>query len=196
MRILLVGATGTIGGAVLELLKNRHQVLAASRSSSALNVDLSQPLSIQSLFDRVGKLDAIIGAAGAARFNPLSVLSDEDYEFSIGNKLMGQVNLIRFGIPALNDGGSITITTGLLAQHPIVGSAAVSLVNAGLDAFVRAAALEAPRGIRINAVSPGWIQPPSPSPGAVGHGGQLPEQVALVYRSLLDGDQTGQIVYP
>lgn len=196
MRILLVGATGVIGSAILDLLKDRHQVVAASRSSSALNVDISEPDSIRALFNQVGKVDAIIGAAGSARFKPFALLNDEDYDFTLRNKLMGQVNLIRYGMPALKDGGSITITTGLLAQHPVVGSAAVSLVNAGLDAFVRAASLEAPRGIRVNAVSPGWIRQPSHAQEPGSPAGLLPEQVALAYGALLDGDQSGQIIAP
>lgn len=196
MRILLVGATGVIGSAILASLKDRHQILAASRSSSALSVDLGSPDSIRKLFDRLGKVDAIIGAAGSARFKPFASLNDEDYDFSLRNKLMGQVNLIRYGMPALNDGGSVTITTGLLAQHPVVGSAAVSLVNAALDAFVRAASLEAPRGIRVNAVSPGWIRQLSAGEQSSSPAGLLPEQVALAYGALLDGDQSGQIIVP
>ncbi|MFQ6538611.1 MULTISPECIES: short chain dehydrogenase [Aphanothece] len=196
MRILLVGATGTIGKAILDVLQDRHEVVAVSRSSAPLHVDLGDPASIRSLFNQLGTLDAVVGAAGAARFKPFPLLKDEDYAFSLQNKLMGQVNLIRYGIPALSDAGSITVTTGLLAQQPMVGSAAVSLVNAALEGFVRAAALEAPRGIRINAVSPPWVRVADQSPGAPGMAGLSAHQVALAYRVLLEGDQTGQVVTP
>ena len=71
---------------------------------------------------------------------------------------MGQVALARMAKDHLRDGGSITLTTGVLAMHPMAGSASVSLVNAGLEGFVRAAALEMPHKIRINAVSPPWVK--------------------------------------
>jgi len=96
-------------------------------------------------------------AAGQAKFAPLAQLSDADFRFCLDNKLMGQVNLVRFGFEHVEDGGSFTLTTGILAQTPMRGSAAISLVNAGLEGFVRAAALEAPRNIRVNAVSPPWL---------------------------------------
>jgi NAD(P)-dependent dehydrogenase (short-subunit alcohol dehydrogenase family) len=99
-------------------------------------------------------VDGIVSTAGAARFAPLEKLSDEDFRFSLANKLMGQVNLARIGIDYLNDKGSITLTSGILSHQPMVGSAVISLVNAGLEGFTRAAALEAPRGIRVNVVSP------------------------------------------
>ncbi len=98
-----------------------------------------------------------MSVAGDAKFAPLTSLSDDDFTFSLRNKLMGQVNLVRYGMSAMRDGGSFTLTSGVLAQTPMVGSGAVSLVNAGLEGFVRAAALEAPRGIRVNVVSPPWV---------------------------------------
>ncbi len=64
MRILLIGATGTIGQAIAAALTPRHDVLLASHSKSALTVDLTQPASIQALYAKVGTVDAIISAAG------------------------------------------------------------------------------------------------------------------------------------
>jgi NAD(P)-dependent dehydrogenase (short-subunit alcohol dehydrogenase family) len=98
-----------------------------------------------------------VSAAGQAKFAPLAKLSDADFRFCLDNKLMGQINLVRFGLEHLADGGSFTLTTGVLARSPMPGSAAISLVNAGIEGFVRAAALEAPRKIRVNAVSPPWV---------------------------------------
>jgi len=109
------------------------------------------------MYRSLGTLDAVVCAAGQAKFAPLVQLSDADFTFSLDNKLMGQVNVVRFGFEHVQDGGSITVTAGSLAQTPTRGSAAVSLVNAGLEGFARAAALEAPRKIRVNAVSPPWV---------------------------------------
>lgn len=196
MRILLLGATGTIGQAILEALTPKHEVLAASRTKSPFQVDLSEPESIRSLLAALPSLDAIVSAAGAARFKPLLSLTDEDFAFSLNNKLMGQVNLIRYGLPTLKDGGSITVTTGLLAQHPMVGSGAVSLVNAALEGFVRSAALEAPRGIRVNAVSPPLVRTAKEIAAITTSTGLPADAVAQAYVSILEGSDSGQIISP
>src|SRR5512135_2278607 len=157
MRILVIGATGTIGRAVVAALSAGNEIVAASRQSTAVSVDLADPASIREMYRSIGKVDAVVGAAGQAKFAPLAQLSDADFRFCLDNKLMGQINLVRFGFEHIADRGSFTVTTGILARSPMVGSAAISLVNAGIEGFVRAAALEAPRGIRVNAVSPPWV---------------------------------------
>jgi len=157
MRILIVGATGTIGRAVVAALSAGNEVVPASRQSTPITVDLANPESIREMYRSTGKLDAVVCAAGLAKFAPLAQLSDADFRFCLDNKLMGQVNLVRFGFEHVRDRGSFTLTTGILARSPMPGGAAISLVNAGIEGFVRAAALEAPRGIRVNAVSPPWV---------------------------------------
>jgi NAD(P)-dependent dehydrogenase (short-subunit alcohol dehydrogenase family) len=193
MRILVIGATGTIGAAVTQALDARHEVLRASLSRSALAVDLADPDSIKRLYAKVGTVDAVVSAAGKAAFGPLLALSSEDFSLGLTNKLMGQVNLVRFGIDALTDRGSFTLTSGFLSRFPTPGSAAISLVNAGLEGFVRAAALDLPRGLRINAVAPGWLyetlvalkrDPSSGAPAA---------RVAQAYVRSVEGGMTGQI---
>jgi NAD(P)-dependent dehydrogenase (short-subunit alcohol dehydrogenase family) len=157
MRILVVGAGGTIGRAIVAALSAGNEIVAVSRQSAGIKVDIADPASIQAMYRSVGKLDAVVSAAGQAKFAPLAKLSDVDFRFCLDNKLMGQVNLVRFGLEHVADGGSFTLTTGTLARSPMPGSVAISLVNAGIEGFVRAAALEAPRGIRVNAVSPPWV---------------------------------------
>lgn len=157
MRILVIGATGTIGRAVTAALSAGNEIIPASRNSTDIKVDLADPASIREMYRRAGKVDAVVCAAGLAKFAPLAKLTEEDFRFCLDNKLMGQVNLVRLGFDHVADRGSLTLTTGILARTPMPGSAAISLVNAGVEGFIRAAALEAPRGIRVNAVSPPWV---------------------------------------
>jgi NAD(P)-dependent dehydrogenase (short-subunit alcohol dehydrogenase family) len=157
MRILVIGATGTIGRAVVAALSADNEIVPVSRKSTAITVDLAEPDSIREMYRSAGKLDAVVCAAGQAKFAPLFQLTDADFKFCLDNKLMGQVNLVRLGFDHVADRGSFTLTTGILARTPMPGSAAISLVNAGVEGFIRAAALEAPRGIRVNAVSPPWV---------------------------------------
>lgn len=118
---------------------------------------MAEPESIRAMYAKLGTVDAVISAAGGAKMKPIGELTDDDFAFSMKYKLMGQVNLVRYGFDNVRDGGSFTITSGVLGMHPMPGSAAVSLVNMGLEGFMRAAALEAPRGIRVNVVSPPWV---------------------------------------
>jgi NAD(P)-dependent dehydrogenase (short-subunit alcohol dehydrogenase family) len=196
MRILIVGATGTIGRAVAAALSAGNEIVAASRQSTAIRVDLAEPASIREMYRSTGKVDAVVCAAGLAKFAPLAQLSDADFRFCLDNKLMGQVNLVRFGFDHVGDRGSFTLTTGILARSPTPGSAAISLVNAGVEGFVRAAALEAPRGIRVNAVSPPWVSetlqalkmdPSQGLPAAV---------VARSYLRSVTGTDTGSVLEP
>ena len=156
MRILIIG-TGTIGRAVVAALSAGNEIISASLRSTTHKVDIADPASIQQMYRSLGKLDAVVCAAGQAKFAPLAQLSDPDFRFSLDNKLMGQVSIVRLGFEHVQDGGSFTLTAGSLAQEPMPGSAAISLVNAGIEGFARAAALEAPRRIRVNAISPPWV---------------------------------------
>jgi NAD(P)-dependent dehydrogenase (short-subunit alcohol dehydrogenase family) len=196
MRILIVGATGTIGRAVVTALSAGNEIVPVSRKSTAITVDLAEPSSIREMYRSTGKVDAVVCAAGLAKFAPLAQLSDADFRFCLDNKLMGQVNLVRIGFDHVGDRGSFTLTTGILAHSPMPGSAAISLVNAGIEGFVRAAALEAPRGIRVNAVSPPWVSetlqalkmdPSQGLPAAV---------VARSYVRSVTGADTGSVLEP
>ena len=195
MRILLIGASGTIGRVVAHAFA-KHDLIPASLGNSAEQVDISNPESIRRLYQRVGKLDAVVSVAGQARFKPLRELTDEDFDFSLRNKLMGQVNVVRIGLDSVNDGGSFTLTSGVLAQRPIPGSAAISLVNAGLEGFARAAALEAPRSIRVNVVSPPWVSETLTAMGQDPSGGLPARAVARAYVESVTGRQNGAVIAP
>ena len=154
-KILVIGAAGLIGAEVVKAL-GAENCIRASRSSDE-KVDISDPKSLAALFARVSQVDGIVCTGGAARFRPWDQLSDEDWTFSLANKLLGQVNVVRYGAKSVRPGGAITLTTGLAAQYPSPGSAIITTVNAAVEAFVRAAAVEPTITIRVNAVSPGWV---------------------------------------
>ena len=196
MRILIIGATGTIGQAVVAALENQHELILASRQEAHEKVDISDPQSIRALYNRVGKLDAVVVAAGAAAFRPLAELTDEDFALSVRSKLMGQVNVVRYGFDSVNDGGSFTITSGTLANEPMRNGSAASLVNGALNSFTRAAAHEAPRGIRVNAVAPPWITETLLAYKMDPEGGMPAVDVGRAYAAAVEGIQTGQIVSP
>lgn len=193
MRILVVGGTGTIGRAVVSALAREHEVLTASRNSK-VRVEITDRESIRAMYRSVGRVDAIVATVGDARFKPFAELTDADLDYSVRHKLLGQVNLVRLGMDTVRDGGSFTLTSGVLARSPMAGGAAYSLVNAGLEGFARAAALEAPRGIRVNIVSPPWITDTLRALGMDPSRGMTPEAAAGLYVGSLTGTQTGAVI--
>ena len=196
MRVLVVGATGTIGRAVAAALEERHEVLPVSHRSGALTVDLQDSASIGRLYDKVGRVDAVACAAGGTRFRPLSELSEEDFRFTLMHKLLGQINLVRLGTRVVADRGSFTLISGTLAKKPSKGGAAISVVNAGVEAFVASAAIELPRGIRINAVSPGWVAETLRKLGHRAEGATPAAAVARAFVGAIEGDASGSVIEP
>ena len=193
MRILVVGATGTLGRPVVRALSLVHDVVSASRKG-AVKVDIDDPASIRAMYAELGAVDAVVCAAGRAAHGPLTALSDDDFEASLHSKLMGQVDLVRFGLANVLDDGSFTLTAGTLARYPEPGSAAMSLVNSALEGFVRAAALDAPRGIRINVVSPPWATETLEAGGADASLGLPASEIATLYVQSVTGQQTGAVI--
>jgi NAD(P)-dependent dehydrogenase (short-subunit alcohol dehydrogenase family) len=194
MKIIVVGANGTIGRAVLQALQGRHEIVAVGRSHGQHNVDLVSRESIERFYTAVKFFDALVCAAGEARFGPLANLTDADFQVSLSSKLMGQVNLVRLGLNHAADGGSFTLTSGVLSLEPVPGSAAISLVNAGVEAFGRAAALEMPRGLRINVVSPPWVSETLTAMGRDPSGGLPAAKVARAYVESVEGSANGEIL--
>ncbi len=159
MKILVIGATGTIGKSVVALLQeNNYEVISAGHKDGEVRVDLGSKESIENMFQQIGQVYAVISTAGVANFAALSDLSDADFELALSNKLMGQVNLVRLGSEYVSEGGSIVLTSGMLAHEPIPGSAAISMVNGALESFARAAALELGSKVKVNVVSPVFVK--------------------------------------
>jgi NAD(P)-dependent dehydrogenase (short-subunit alcohol dehydrogenase family) len=191
-KILVIGAAGLIGAEVVKAL-GAENCIRASRSSDE-KVDISDPKSLEALFGRVGGLDGIVCTGGAARFKPWEQTTDEDWTFSLANKLLGQVNVVRRGATSVRPGGAITLTTGLAAQFPSPGSAIITTVNSAVEAFVRAAAVEPAIAVRVNAVSPGWVAETLQKMGQNPAGGIPAADVAkITVRQLREG-ASGSVV--
>lgn len=158
MKILIIGGNGTIGKTVAAHFKENNEVVIAGRNSGDVTVDIADSHSIKEMFEKIGKLDTIICIAGEAKWADFKDLTEEDYYIGLKSKLMGQVNLVRIGKDYLNSNGSITLSTGILADDPVVQTASAAMVNGGIHSFVQAAALELENGIRLNVVSSGMVE--------------------------------------
>ncbi|BDY05967.1 short chain dehydrogenase [Ferrimonas sp. YFM] len=191
MKILLVGASGIIGKGIAAHLEGKHEVIAANFNSGDVKVDLANPESIKAMLAEVGKVDAIISAAGVAVFGPLAEQTDADYATAVENKMMGQVNLVRFGRDYINEGGSITLTSGVLSRQPFPGTASISLVNGALESYAKAAALELPQ-LRLNVVAPVFVKETMEMMGMDSTQGVSALDTAKAYIAALEGDMSGE----
>lgn len=158
MKILVIGGNGTIGKTVVRRFSENQEVIIAGRNSGDVTVDISSSESISEMFGKVGKIDAIVNIAGDAKWDSFDNLSEEDFYIGIKSKLMGQVNLVRIGKNFLNDKGSITLTTGILADEPVNMTTSAAMVNGGIQSFVKAVSLELENGIRVNVVSADLVE--------------------------------------
>lgn len=160
MKILVIGGSGTIGKKIVERFEKDHEVIVAGRSSKKYPIDIADTRSIKNLLKKIkkeGKVHAIICAAGEAKWAPFKDLSETDYHIGLRSKLMGQVNVVRLAKKCLKKKGSVTLTTGILADDPVYKTASAAMVNGGIHSFVQAAALEMPKQIRLNVVSSGVV---------------------------------------
>ncbi|AUZ76453.1 MULTISPECIES: short chain dehydrogenase [Aeromonas] len=195
MKIVIVGASGTVGSAVSELLAKDHQVIRVGHSQGDATVDMRDPASIKALFAKLGQFDALVVASGSVAFNALTEMTDEQWQVGLQSKLMGQINLTRAAIPHLNDKGSITLISGILSEEPINWGVSATTINGAIDHFVKAAACELPRGLRINVVSP-TVLTESMDKYASFFPGFVPvpaARVAQAYQKSVLGVQTGQV---
>ena len=195
MKVIVFGGTGTLGSAVADELGQRHDVVRVGRTGGDLQADLTANDSIIAVYRAVGHFDAVVSAAGEVRFRDFAELSEDDHYVGLRSKLMGQVNLVRLGLPTIADGGSFTLTTGVLSRDPIRSGVSATLVNAAVEGFVRGAAIEMPRGIRLNVVSPALLEESVPKYGAFfpGHEAIPARRAALAYAKSVEGLRTGQV---
>ena len=194
MKILIIGATGTIGKHVTAALQKDHEVIKAGSKSSDIQVDISSIESIENFYKQVGIFDALICAAGNAQFRPLASMKDADFRIGVNSKLMGQVNLVLVGQHYINPKGSFTLTSGVLAEDPILMGTTVSMVNGAVNGFVKGAAIELENGVRINAVGPDIVEESTAYFSYFpGHVPVTMSRVTQAYIKSVLGGQTGQI---
>jgi NAD(P)-dependent dehydrogenase (short-subunit alcohol dehydrogenase family) len=195
MRIIVIGATGTVGKAVVEQLGQRHEIVAVGSSSGQYQADIADIAQVRAVFEKIGKVDAVVVAAGQLAFAPLAEFTPEQFRVGLDSKLMGQVNVAQVAQDFLNDGGSITLTSGIVADQPIRNGASATMVNSAVEGYARGAAIELPRGIRINVVSPTLLTESLDSYGPYFRGFETApaSRVALAYSRSVEGAQTGQV---
>ncbi|MFJ8490040.1 short chain dehydrogenase [Streptomyces sp. NPDC094038] len=192
MKVLVIGATGTLGGAVADALKASHQVVEASRRGP-VRVDLEDPSSVDMLLSEVPDLDAVVCCAANGPLADLAPASDDEIAAGVRAKLLGQVAVARKAVGHLRDGGSVTLTAGT-SVAPLVGGSPGALINGGLEGFVRNAATDLPRNLRINVISPGWIRETLESMGMDPADGVPVSVVARAYVEAVEGTAQGRTV--
>ena len=197
MKIIVIGATGTVGKPIVAALQERHEVVKVGSKSGDHQVDIKDSGSIRKLFEKIGRFDALVSCVGKVHFGDFAKLTENEVAIGLKDKLMGQVNLVLIGRDYANDNGSFTLTSGVLSHDPIRFGACASLVNGALDCFVRAAAIELPRGLRINVISPGLLDESAVALGDYfrGHETVPGKRVANAYVKSVEGRLTGQILH-
>lgn len=197
MKIIVIGGTGTIGKAVVKELSQRHTVILVGHAQGDIQVDITDKKSIEKMYQATGKVNAVVATTGSVHFDDLASMTEEKYQVGLKSKLMGQINLLLLGIPHLYDAGSFTLTSGILAKDPIKYGSSASMVNGALESFVKSAAIEMPRNIRINTVSPTVLTESMNKYGDYFRGFESVSaaRVALAYSKSVEGAQTGQVYY-
>ena len=195
MRILLIGGSGTVGKAAAIGLK-KHDLVLAGRTSGDITVDVMDEASIRAMFKKAGKIDAIVTTTGHTHFGPVADMTSEQFRKGLDDKLMGQIMVALIGQHHLNDQGSVTLTSGVTNRDAIRKGANAAAVTGALDALVKSAAIEMPRGLRINAVSPGLLEESATKYDGFfpGHQPVSSARVGLAYAKSVEGALTGQVI--
>lgn len=195
MKILLIGGTGIIGKAVANELGKRHEIISSGTKSGDIHIDITQTESIENAYKKLGNIDAVVITTGSVHFGPLTDINNEQFNIGIQSKLMGQINVVLIGMKYLQNGGSFTLTSGILSHDPIKFGSSASTINAAIDGFVRGAAIEMPNNQRINVVSPTLVLESLDVYGPYFRGFQTisSQQLAQYYSKSVEGAQTGQV---
>lgn len=196
MKILIIGGNGTIGKKVSQYFKSKYEVIIGGRSNGDVNIDIAQSNSIETALEKTGKLDAIICIAGEAKWDKFENLSEEDFYVGLKSKLMGQVNLVRIGRKYLNNKGSITLSTGILADHPVEKTTSAAMVNGAIHSFVKAVDLEIENEIRVNVVSLGMVEDAYEKYKDYfpGHNPVPMEKAVNAYKRSVEGKERGLVI--
>ena len=194
MRIIIVGATGAVGKTAVDALSDRHEIIRVGRSGGDLKTDVNDIDSIRKMYADVGEFDAVISALGSVHFGPVDEMNSEQFMTGLNFKVLPQVNLVLEGIDRISDGGSFTLTSGVINRDPIRGGSCAAATNGAIDGFVAGAAVDMPRGIRINAVSPEILESCREAYDGFfpGHVHVSNEAVGLAYVKAVEGCRSGQ----
>lgn len=197
MKIVIVGASGTMGSYLASALEKEHEVIKADRKGVDVQVDITSTASIENMYKQIGAFDALICTAGPTYVGPWKNLNDATFRNGVEGKMMGQINLVLIGQHYINPKGSFTLITGALTHEPQKNFANASAANAAVNGFVRAAAIELENGIRINAVSPTVIEnSPQYFPYFPGEIPVTMKQLEFGFRKSVFGANTGQVIKP
>ena len=196
MKIILVGANGAVGQAALSAIGDRHEVIKVGRSTGDLQFNMEDINDIKALYQKTGKVDAVVATIGHGYFGPVAEMRSDQFLQGVDHKVMPQVNLVLEGINHMNDGGSFTLTSGVLNRDPIRGGAAAAAANGMIDSFVIGASVDMPRGIRINSVSPGLLDVSVERYEGFFTGFEpvSSDRVGLAYLKSVEGANTGQVL--
>lgn len=196
MKIVVVGAAGDIGNAACKELSARHDLIKVGRSGGTYQVDVADFAAVKAFYEDIGKVDAVVSCAGDATFASLADLDQKSFMVGLRQKVMAQINLVLAGLDIIADGGSFTLTSGVLDRDPIRKGVNAATANGALAGFVKSAAIEMPRGLRVNVVSPGMLDVSVPRYGEwfVGHKPVSSRDVGLAYLKCVEGALTGQVV--
>lgn len=195
MKIVIVGATGTIGKKVTAALEKGNEIIRVGSKSGDIQADMTSPDSVKKMFEKIGKFDALVSTTGSGHFGPLREMTLENFRKGIDSKLLGQINLVLTGQHYINPNGSFTLTSGILSEDPIINGVNLSTVNAGLNAFVLAASIELKNDVRINVVSPGVVEDSRElHPAFPGHIPVPMDKVVAGYIKSVYGGLTGQVI--
>ena len=196
MKVIVVGASGAVGRAVINALGDRHEVIAVGRSSGDIRADVNDRGSIQAMYAQAGRVGGVISTVGHGHFGPVQGMTEDQFMKGIYHKVLPQVNLVLEGLAYLEDGGSFTLTSGILNRDPIKGGAAGAAANGAIDSFVLGAAVEMPRNIRINTVSATVLDVSAEKYDGFfpGHRPVSSAHVGLAYCKSLEGVITGQVI--
>jgi NAD(P)-dependent dehydrogenase (short-subunit alcohol dehydrogenase family) len=197
MKIIIVGASGTMGSFLSNAFEKDHEIVRADRNSDDVQVDITSPEAIENMYKKAGSFDAVICTAGPTYVGPWKNLTDKEFRRGVEGKMMGQINLVLIGQHYINPKGSFTLITGVLTYEPQRNFANASAANAAVEGFVRAAAIELENGIRINAVSPTVIEnSPKYFPFFPGEIPVTMKQLEYGFRKSVFGANTGQVIKP
>jgi len=195
LKVIVIGANGAVGKAAVDELSARHEIISVGRSSGDIQADIEDVDSIRAMYQQAGKVDAVVSAVGHGHFGAVHEMTSEQFMKGINHKLLPQVNLVLEGFDFINDGGSFTLTSGVLNRDPIPGGSCAAAANGALDGFVLGAAVDMPRGIRINAVSPEVLEVSRQKYDGFfrGHVHVSSADVGLAYSKAVEGCLTGQV---